>query len=74
MQKTLKGGSIIMKKSSSVMMVALISVGVVFGCTKGYETQKSAGDVTVTLSAGSYPLSKAIIRSRSSWPIHRESR
>lgn len=47
-----------MKKSLLVMLVALISVGVVFGCTKGYETQKTAGDVTVTLSAGSYPLVK----------------
>jgi hypothetical protein len=33
-------------------------MGVVFGCTKGYETHKTAGDVTVTLSAGSYPLVK----------------
>lgn len=47
-----------MKKNLLIVLVALISVGVVFGCTKGYETQKSAGDVTVTLSACSYPLVK----------------
>ena len=47
-----------MKKNLWVMLVALISVGMVFGCTKGYEAQKSAGDVTVTLTAGSYPLVK----------------
>jgi len=47
-----------MKKRLLVMLVALISLVVVFGCTKGYETQKTTGDVTITLSAGSYPLVK----------------
>jgi YtkA-like len=47
-----------MKKSLLVMLIALVSLGMVFGCTKGYESQKSAGDVTVSLSASSYPLVK----------------
>lgn len=47
-----------MKKSFLAVVVALISMGVIFGCTKGYETQKTAGDVKITLSAGSYPLVK----------------
>ena len=29
-----------------------------FGCSKGYETQKSAGDLKITLSAERYPLIK----------------
>ena len=47
-----------MKKSFMAMVVTFISLSVIFGCTKGYETQKTAGGVTVTLSAGSYPLVK----------------
>jgi YtkA-like len=58
MQDTFKGGSRAMKKSFLAVVVALISMGVIFGCTKGYEAQKTAEGVTVTLSAGSYPLVK----------------
>ena len=47
-----------MKKSFLAVVVALISAGVLFGCTQGYETQKTAGDMKITLSAGSYPLVK----------------
>lgn len=47
-----------MKRSLLVVLVAFISLGAVFGCTKGYESQKTAGGVTITLSARSYPLVK----------------
>jgi len=40
------------------MLVALISVGLMYACTRGHEMQKTAGDVTITLSARSYPLVK----------------
>lgn len=47
-----------MKKGLIAVVVAFISMSVIFGCTKGYETQKTSGGITVTLSAGSYPLVK----------------
>ncbi len=48
-----------MKKIFSLaVIVALAAAIAIVGCTKGYETQKAAGDLTVTLSAGSYPLVK----------------
>jgi hypothetical protein len=47
-----------MRKAFSTAVIAVLTVMVVFGCTKGYETRKTAGDLTVLLSAGSYPLVK----------------
>jgi hypothetical protein len=47
-----------MRKAFSSAVIAVLTVMVVFGCTKGYETRKTAGDLTVLLSAGSYPLVK----------------
>ncbi len=48
-----------MRKSSAAILVAIISAALVFGCSKGYESQKSAGDLTVALKADRYPLVKA---------------
>ncbi len=47
-----------MRKAFSTAVIAALTVLVVFGCTKGYETKKAAGDLTIQLSAGSYPLIK----------------
>jgi nitrogen fixation protein FixH len=47
-----------MKKTLSLAFIAALAVTVVAGCTKGYETRKTAGDLTITLSASSYPLVK----------------
>lgn len=47
-----------MKKLYAGIMTVFTIGLLVAGCTKGYETKKAAGDVTVTLSAGSYPLIK----------------
>ena len=49
---------IIMKKALSLAVIAALAAIVVAGCTKGYETRKTAGDLTVTLSSSSYPLVK----------------
>jgi hypothetical protein len=47
-----------MKKGFMVLVVVSFAMIAVFGCTKAYETQKTTGGVTVTLSAASYPLVK----------------
>jgi hypothetical protein len=47
-----------MKKALSLAVIFALAAIVVTGCTKGYETRKTAGDLTVTLSASSYPLVK----------------
>ena len=47
-----------MHKVLKVMLTTILLTLVFNGCTKGYESQKTAGDVTVTLSAASYPLVK----------------
>ena len=41
-----------------IVIVAVFTTIFVFGCSKGYESQKTADDLTVTLSVGSYPLVK----------------
>ncbi len=46
------------KKSLVVLIAALAGVSMLFGCTKGYESQKSADDMKVTLSVDRYPLVK----------------
>ena len=47
-----------MKKRLFVMVVGLISIGMLFGCSKGYESQKTADDLKITLSVDRYPLVK----------------
>ncbi len=44
------------KRIMMLFLIAVTAALTVSGCTKGYQTQKTAGDLTVTLSAGSYPL------------------
>jgi len=39
-------------------VVCLVSVGMLFGCSKGYESQKTADDLKITLSVDRYPLIK----------------
>jgi hypothetical protein len=46
------------KKSLFGIAAAVLVIVLASGCTKGYETQKIAGDVKVTLSADRYPLVK----------------
>lgn len=45
-------------KNRMMALAVAASLVVSGGCTKGYESQKSAGDMTVTLKADSYPLVK----------------
>lgn len=45
-----------MKKIAVLFIIAALAAFVASGCTKGYEVQKTAGDLTVKLKAGSYPL------------------
>ena len=47
-----------MKRSLLVIAVVLVSAGMLFGCSKGYESQKTADDLKVTLSIDRYPLVK----------------
>jgi len=46
------------KKKLFVIVVCLVSVGMLFGCSKGYESQKTADDLKITLSVDRYPLIK----------------
>jgi len=46
------------KKRLFVMVVGLVSMGMLFGCSKGYESQKTADDLKITLSVDRYPLAK----------------
>jgi hypothetical protein len=46
------------KKGFFIMVVGLVSMGMLFGCSKGYESQKSADDLKITLSVDRYPLVK----------------
>lgn len=49
-----------MKKSVTMVLtgVLLVSIVVVAGCSKGYETKKAADDLSITLKADRYPLIK----------------
>ena len=49
-----------MKKSVIVVLtgVLLVTIAVVGGCSKGYETKKAADDLSITLKADRYPLVK----------------
>ncbi len=46
------------KKLSAAVLIGMLFVSVVAGCSKGYESQKGAGDVNITLKADRYPLVK----------------
>lgn len=48
-----------MRKSFMTILVVMLSAAAVFGCSKGYESQKTTGDLTITLKADRYPLVKA---------------
>jgi len=45
-----------MKRFSFVMVMFVMAFVLIAGTSWGYETQKTGGDLTITLSAGSYPL------------------
>jgi hypothetical protein len=47
-----------MRKVYLAIIVAGLAAAVVTGCSRGYESRKTVDDVTVTLSAGYYPLVK----------------
>jgi hypothetical protein len=47
-----------MKKAFTVFSLAVLALMMVFACAKGYESQKSVGDLKVTLSVERYPLVK----------------
>lgn len=47
-----------MKKYYLPALAALFATLFAFGCSKGYESQKTTDDLTVMLSVGSYPLVK----------------
>lgn len=45
-------------KKVFLAVMAITLVAVVVGCTKGYESQKTVGNLSVTLTASRYPLAK----------------
>lgn len=47
-----------MKKVPLGLTAVVIAVLVLFGCSKGYEKKKVAGDLAITLSVDRYPLVK----------------
>jgi major membrane immunogen (membrane-anchored lipoprotein) len=47
-----------MNKIYAGIVIMLVSALMLLGCSKGYETQKSAGDLKITLSIERYPLIK----------------
>lgn len=47
-----------MKKVYLVVMAAVLATSVLAGCSKGYESQKSVGDLGITLKVDRYPLIK----------------
>ncbi len=47
-----------MRRRYLVLFAAVISTAVIFGCSKGYESQKAVDDVSITLKADRYPLIK----------------
>jgi hypothetical protein len=47
-----------MKNYLLAITVALVSAGMLFGCSKGYESQKTVDDLKITLSVDRYPLVK----------------
>ena len=47
-----------MKKIYVVIMAVILTTSVLAGCSKGYESQKSVGDLKITLKVDRYPLVK----------------
>jgi hypothetical protein len=47
-----------MKKACLVGLVVVLSMSVLAGCSKGYESQKTVGDLAMTLKVDRYPLVK----------------
>ncbi len=47
-----------MKRYAAVLSLVLAVLVTLFACSKGYETQKTADDVKITLSVDRYPLVK----------------
>ncbi len=47
-----------MKKYNFLVLVVVLATASVFGCSKGYESQRAVDDLTVILAAGRYPLVK----------------
>lgn len=47
-----------MKKIAMAVLVAVAASALVFGCAKGYESERTAGDLKITLKAERYPLIK----------------
>ncbi len=47
-----------MKKLLFATAVALVAVVMLYGCSKGYVSQKASGDLKITLSVDRYPLIK----------------
>lgn len=47
-----------MKKALFTIAAVFIAALVLFGCSKGYESQRSVDDIKVTLSVDRYPLVK----------------
>jgi hypothetical protein len=45
-----------MRKMLLLVLAAVISATVISGCSKGYESQRSAGDARIILKADRYPL------------------
>lgn len=45
-----------MKKIMTLFFVGVLVTFTMAGCKKGYQSQKTAGDLSITLSAGGYPL------------------
>lgn len=46
------------RKVITAVFVAAAASALVFGCAKGYESERTAGDVKITLKADRYPLIK----------------
>lgn len=47
-----------MKKAYLVIIAVVLATSVLFGCSKGYESQKTVGDTGITLKVDRYPLVK----------------
>jgi outer membrane murein-binding lipoprotein Lpp len=47
-----------MRKTYLVIIAVVLATSVLFGCSKGYESQKNVGDTGITLKVDRYPLVK----------------
>ncbi len=47
-----------MKHHLKAVFVAVVALAALAGCTKGYESSKTAGDLSIKLAASRYPLIK----------------